>query len=144
LAFRGHYEYTLDAKHRLTIPAKFRAALSDGVILAKSLDACVSIWTKAGWEEFTQSAVKSRDPFHPEARQLQRYFHAGSFDAELDSAGRIMLPPPLIKHADLKKEVVVVGNYDALEVWNKKAWQAYETELDASASETAQRLAGGG
>jgi DNA-binding transcriptional regulator/RsmH inhibitor MraZ len=49
----------------------------------------------------------------------------------------------LIKHADLKKEVVVVGNYDSLEVWNKKAWQAYEKDLDASASETAQRLAGG-
>jgi MraZ protein len=143
LAFRGHYEYTLDAKNRLTIPAKFRAALSDGVILAKSLDACVSIWTVTGWEEFTQQAVKSRDPFHPEARQLQRYFHSSSFDAELDSAGRIMLPPPLIKHAGLKKEVVVVGNYDSLEVWNRKAWQSYEKELDASASETAQRLAGG-
>jgi MraZ protein len=144
LAFRGHYEYTLDAKNRLTIPAKFRAALSDGVILAKSLDACVSIWTVGGWEEFTQNAVKSRDPFHPEARQLQRYFHSSSFDAELDSAGRIMIPPPLIKHAGLKKEVVVVGNHDALEVWNRKAWQSYEKELDASASETAQRLAAGG
>jgi transcriptional regulator MraZ len=144
LAFRGHYEYTLDAKNRLTIPAKFRAALSDGVILAKSLDACVSIWTVGGWEEFTQSAVKSRDPFHPEARQLQRYFHSSSFDAELDSAGRIMIPPPLIKHAGLKKEVVVVGNYDSLEVWNRKDWLTYEKELDASASATAQKLAGGG
>jgi DNA-binding transcriptional regulator/RsmH inhibitor MraZ len=44
----------------------------------------------------------------------------------------------------LRKEVVVVGNYDALEVWNRKAWHSYEKELDASAAETAQRLAGGG
>jgi DNA-binding transcriptional regulator/RsmH inhibitor MraZ len=55
-----------------------------------------------------------------------------------------MIPPPLIKHAGLKKEVVVVGNYDSLEVWNRRAWQSYEKELDASASETAQKLAGGG
>jgi MraZ protein len=144
LAFRGHYEYTLDAKNRLTIPAKFRAALSDGVILAKSLDACVSIWTPPGWEEFTEIAIQSRDPYSPDARHLKRYFHSSSFDAELDSAGRIMLPPPLIKHAGLRKEVVVVGNYDSIEVWNRKAWQTYEKEIDASASETAQRLAGGG
>jgi transcriptional regulator MraZ len=144
LAFRGHYEYTLDAKNRLTIPAKFRAALSDGVVLAKSLDPCVSIWTPAGWEEFTNSALKSRDPFHPEARQLGRYFHSSSFDVQLDSAGRIMLPPPLINHAELHKEVVVVGNYDSLEVWSRKAWRSYERELGTSASETAQRLAGGG
>jgi MraZ protein len=144
LAFRGHYEYTLDAKNRLTIPPKFRAALSDGVILAKSLDACVSIWTPSGWEEFTEIAIQSRDPYSPDARQLQRYFHSSSFDAQLDSAGRIMLPPPLIKHAGLRKEVVLVGNYSSLEVWNRKAWHSYEKELDASASETAQRLAGGG
>jgi transcriptional regulator MraZ len=144
LAFRGHYEYTLDAKNRLTIPAKFRAALSDGVILAKSLDACVSIWTPAGWEEFTEIAIKSRDPYSMDARQLQRYFHSSSFEAQLDSAGRIMIPPPLIKHAGLRKEIVVVGNYDSLEVWNRKAWLSYEKELDASAAETAQRVAQGG
>jgi MraZ protein len=144
LAFRGHYEYTLDAKNRLTIPAKFRAALSGGVVLAKSLDPCVAIWTPTGWEEFTEKALKSRDPFNAEARQLGRYFHAGSFDVQLDSAGRIMLPPPLIKSAGLGKEVVVVGNYDSIEVWDREVWHSYERELDATASETAQRLAGGG
>jgi MraZ protein len=144
LAFRGHYEYTLDAKNRLTIPSKFRAALSVGVVLAKSLDPCVSIWTPTGWDEFTDRAIGPRDPFSSEARQLQRYFHAGSFDAQLDSAGRIMLPQPLIRHADLQKEVVVVGNYNAIEVWSRETWQAYERELDATASETAERLAGGG
>lgn len=144
LAFRGHYEYTLDAKNRLTIPAKFRAALSTGVVLAKSLETCISIWTPSGWEDFTDRAIKSRDPFNAEARQLQRYFHAGSFDAQLDSAGRIMLPTPLLRHAGLRKDVVVVGNYDTIEVWDRETWRTYERELDESASETAQRLAGGG
>ena len=142
MAFRGLYEYTLDAKNRLTIPAQFRAALAGGVILAKSLETCVSIWTVEGWEQFTEKAIGSRDPFAEEARDLQRYFHAGSFDAQLDSAGRVMLPPPLIKHAGLRKEVTVVGSYTAIEVWDREAWQAYERKLDESASETAQRLAG--
>ena len=68
MAFRGHYEYTLDAKNRLTVPAKFRAALSDGVVLAKSLEACVQIWTPEGWERFSERAMGSRDPFNPKAR----------------------------------------------------------------------------
>jgi MraZ protein len=142
LAFRGLYEYTLDAKNRLTIPAKFRAALAGGVILAKSLETCVSIWTVDGWEQFTEKAIGSRDPFSPEARDLQRYFHAGSFDAQLDSAGRIMLPQPLLRSARLRKEVTVVGNYSSIEVWDRETWQDYERDLDAGAAETARRLAG--
>jgi MraZ protein len=144
LAFRGHYEYSLDAKNRLTIPAKFRAVLSGGVVLAKALDPCIAVWTPEGWDEFTERAIKSRDPFSGEARKLQRYFHAGSFDAQLDSAGRIMLPPPLILHAALGKEVVVLGNYNCMEVWNRETWRDYEREADATALEMAERLVGGG
>jgi MraZ protein len=144
LAFRGHYEYSLDAKNRLTIPAKFRAVLSGGVVLAKSLDPCLWIWTPDDWEEFTQRAITSRDPFSAETRKLQRYFHAGSFDAQLDSAGRIMLPAPLVRHYGLRKEVVVVGNYNCIEVWGRDSWREYEREADATAQETAERLAGGG
>ena len=142
LAFRGLYEYTLDAKNRLTIPAKFRASLAGGVILAKSLETCVSIWTVDGWEKFTESALGSRDPFSPEARDLQRYFSAGSFDAQLDSAGRIQLPQPLIRSARLRKEVTVVGNHSSIEVWDRETWQDYERDVDAGAAETARRLAG--
>ncbi len=142
MAFRGHFEYTLDAKNRLTIPSKFRAALSDGVVLAKSLDPCVSIWTAEGWDQFTERALGSRDPFSPDARKLQRYFHAGSFDAQLDSAGRIMLLPPLLKHGGLSKDVVVVGNFNSIEIWDSERWASYEKELDASAEQAAQRLSG--
>lgn len=140
MAFRGHYEYTLDAKNRLTIPAKFRAALSDGVVLAKSLEACVGIWTPEGWERFSERAMGSRDPFDPRARLLGRYFHAGSYDSQLDAAGRIMLPPPLIEHADLQKELVVIGNGESIEVWAPEGWRLYTQDVDIQ--DEAARLAG--
>jgi MraZ protein len=143
LAFRGHFEYSLDAKSRLTIPAKFRAALASGVVLAKSLDTCVSVWPPDAWDDFTERAIRSRDPFSAEARKLQRYFHAGSFDAQLDAAGRIMIPPPLVRHAGLRKEIVVVGNFSELEVWDRDTWLSYERDADATAAESAQRLASG-
>jgi MraZ protein len=141
LAFRGHYEYTLDAKNRLTIPAKFRAALSDGVVLAKSLEACGEIWTPEGWERFSERAMGSRDPFNAAARRLGRYFHAGSYDAQLDAAGRIMLPPPLIEHAHLRKELVVIGNGESIEVWEPEGWRLYMENVDIQ--DEAERLAGG-
>jgi MraZ protein len=144
LAFRGQYEHTLDAKNRLTVPSRFRAALSAGVVLAKSLDPCVTIWTPEGWEGYTERAIGSRDPFSSEARQLQRYFHAGSFDAQLDSAGRIMLPQALLEHAGLRREVVVIGGGESAEVWDRDTWRTHEGELVARAPELAQRLAENG
>jgi MraZ protein len=143
LAFLGQYEHTLDAKNRLTIPSKFRAALSDGVILARSLDPCVSIYTPTGWERFTNEWIRTRDPFSVEARRVQRYLHAGSFDANLDTAGRIMLPPPLIEQAGLRKEVVVIGCDDRIEVWDRNRWRSYEQESDGTVGDSAQRLAAG-
>jgi MraZ protein len=141
LAFLGEYEHTLDAKKRLTVPARFRAALSDGVILARSLDPCVSIYTPQGWERFAGAWLRPRDPFDEEARRVQRYFHAGSFDTALDAAGRIMLPPPLIEHASLRKEVVVVGCDDWIEVWDRERWLSYKRDSEPTIGETAQRLA---
>jgi MraZ protein len=140
LAFLGQYEHTLDAKNRLTIPSRFRAALSDGLILARSLDPCASIYTPAGWERFMGDWVRTRDPFNAEARRIQRYFHAGSFDSQLDAAGRVMLPQLLLEHAQLGKEVVVIGCDDWIEIWDRESWRRHEPDSD-NVAEAAQRLA---
>jgi MraZ protein len=141
LGFLGQHEHTLVAKNRLTIPHRFRAALSDGVILARSLDPCVSIYTPKGWDSFTGQWVSSRDPLNSEARRIQRYFYSGSFDTQLDAAGRIMVPPALIEYAGLAKEVVVVGCGDWLEVWDRDRLRAHEQQSGESIAESAQRLA---
>ena len=91
MAFRGNYDHTLDAKNRLTIPAKFRAALDGDIVIAQALEPCAAIWTAAAFESFTASFLNDLNPLSQESRQLSRYFNAGSFDGELDSAGRVML-----------------------------------------------------
>jgi MraZ protein len=141
LAFLGQYEHTLDAKNRLTIPSRFRAALSDGVILARSLDPCVWIFTPGGWERFTSTWIRSRDPFDPEARKVERFFHGGSFDVELDAAGRVMVPPLLLDHASLGKDVVVVGCDSRIEVWDRASLRASQQEDEPTVADSARRLA---
>jgi MraZ protein len=144
LSFLGQYEHSLDAKNRLTIPAKFRGPLSDGVVLAKQLDPCISIWPATSWERFTERSLTSRDPFDEDVRTLQRFFHAGSFDSQLDAAGRIMLPQPLLEHAALKKDVVLIGNQDTIEVWDRDHWRAEEGRINEAAVTVARRLSRGG
>ena len=125
MTFRGTFEHALDAKHRLTIPAKFRAALAEGVVLAPSHEVevgaprTVAIWTPQAYDQFTQSALAGLNPFEPKARELKRFFFNASFDTELDAANRVMIPTPLLDYAGLEKEVVVTGSGECLEVWER-------------------------
>jgi MraZ protein len=140
VAFRGHFDYSLDAKNRLNVPAKFRAAFSSGVVLAKALEPCVAIWAPDTFESWTQSFLSNLNPVSPERRKLTRYFAGNTFDAELDSAGRVTLNPALLDHAGIDKEVVIVGNLDHIEVWDRRRWTEHQQELNAEISGIAESL----
>ncbi len=140
MAFRGHYEHSLDAKHRLSIPAKFRAAFSSGVVLAKESDACISVWTPATHESTVSRALAGKNPLGREYKQLQRYFQGNAFDVELDSSGRVTLPPPLLAHAGIEKDVVVAGVGDNLEVWSRERWDDEQRALEQGIGEVTGSL----
>jgi MraZ protein len=135
VAFRGTFDYSLDAKNRLTVPAKFRAALADGVVLAQGIERCVAVWTPDAFEAYTSQALKDFHPLSREAEKLNRYFSANSLDGELDSAGRVMIPAFLLEHAGLTKEVVVTGVGNRLEVWDREAWAEYNSALAGDVAE---------
>lgn len=140
MAFRGHYEHSLDAKNRLSIPARFRATFSSGLVLAKDSDECISVWTPEAHESIIERALAGKNPLGREYRAVQRFFQANSFDVELDSSGRVTLPPPLLAHAGIEKEVVVVGVLDHLEVWARERFESDQRELDAEIVEIAEGL----
>ncbi len=140
MAFRGHFDYSLDAKNRLNVPAKFRAAFSSGVVLAKGLEPCVAVWAPDTFERWTESFLSNLNPVSPERRKLTRYFAGSSFDAELDSAGRVTLNNALLEHAGIQKEVVIVGNLDHLEIWDRDRWGDDQTALNAEVAGIAESL----
>ena len=113
MIFRGTFEHALDAKHRLTVPSKFRAALAGGVVLAASPEttasapSSIAMWTAEAYEAYTAAALPGLSPISPEARDLKRFFFNYSHDTELDSANRVMIPPSLMEYAGLDKDVVV-------------------------------------
>jgi MraZ protein len=137
MAFRGTFDYSLDAKNRLTVPAKFRAELSGGVVLAKGLEQSVDIWVP---DALVASSLEGMNPMSPDARRARLWFSANAFDAELDSAGRVQLPAALIEHAKLTKEVVVTGASDSLQVWDRAVWHDFNRNLTGEIAGISERL----
>src|SRR5690349_2036212 len=117
MVFRGTFDYSLDAKNRLTVPARYRAALADGVVLAMPLDLkpCVGVWRPEEYDGYTSRALAELPPLSPRLTELERFFYGSSHDVELDAAGRIMIPNSLRESARLLKDVIVVGVGDRLE-----------------------------
>jgi MraZ protein len=140
MAFRGTFDHSLDAKNRLTVPAKFRATLAEGVVLAKGLERCVAVWTPREYDAYVSASLSGFHPLSQEAQKLKRFFAANSFDTELDSAGRVMVPPFLMEHAGLRKEVVVTGAGESLELWDRSTWTTYNAALASDVTEITASL----
>lgn len=140
MAFRGTFDYSLDAKNRLPIPPRFRATLAEGVVLAKGVDPCVEIWTPSDFDTRTAAALDGVNPLSGDARHIRAFFSANSHDTDLDSAGRVGVPPRLAEHAGLEKEVVVIGAGECLQVWDRQAWADFNADLAAQIGEMTERL----
>jgi transcriptional regulator MraZ len=137
----GEYEHTLDEKNRLTLPAKFRAAMAGGIVLTRGLDSCVEAYPAPDWTALVEQRLAGLDPLSRESRVLERFYYSGAVEAQPDKQGRVMLTPVLIDHAGLGREVVVVGMRGRIEVWDRAAWRAQTKEVMGSAEQAAERLA---
>lgn len=143
MAFRGQYEHSLDSKDRLTVPARFRAAFSEGVVLVAGLDPCVQLFTPRGYEEFSQKFLGELNPLSAKGRAMTLRFNASAADEALDTAGRVRVARHLIDHAGLGGACMIVGAFDHLQVWSPERWAAHYAEIDEQAERMAEELAGG-
>ena len=137
----GAYEHTIDDKNRLTLPAKFRQAFADGVVVTRGLDGCLFAFRRPDWDRLIESRLSTLDPFSPEGRRVQRHFFSGAAETELDKQGRVMVPRELMQHAKLSREVVVAGVNDRLEIWDRDTWRNELAKVEGSAEDAAERLA---
>jgi MraZ protein len=127
--FIGEYSHTIDEKGRLAIPAKMRAKLMDGAVVTRGIDTCLFVYTKEEWEKLAQklAALPLTDS---RARAFVRLMLAGAMDVEFDKQGRILLPNYLRAYANLKKQAVVTGLYNRLEIWDETAWKEFKAKTE--------------
>ena len=139
--FFGQYEHAIDDKSRITLPARFRDALADGVVLSKGLDGSVDVYPRERWEMTVVARIGELDPLLPDTRLLQRHFFGGASEDVPDKQGRVHLPAPLVAHGKLGKEVTLIGSNDHLEIWDRSLWAERLEGIEGSADNVAQRLA---
>ena len=129
--FRGTFDHTLDAKNRLTMPARYRSVLAGGIVLAMPVDQqpCVGVWRPQEYDEYSRRALEGLPSLSPRRAELERFFFGNSQDAELDAAGRVIIPAFLSEQAHLEKEIVIVGVGERLELWGKGQWGSHQAAL---------------
>ncbi len=112
----GEYRHNIDEKGRLIIPSKFRDDIGNSFVVTKGLDGCLFVYSLIEWEKIVTKLKKL--PFtKKDARTFMRFFLAGATVCEFDKQGRVNLVNSLIEYADLKKECLIIGVNDRLEIW---------------------------
>jgi MraZ protein len=127
--FIGEYRHTFDAKNRISLPARFRRELGKSVIVTRGLDGCLSVYTKAAWKQEVAS-MENRAIGNAASRGLARFMLSGAVEAEVDAAGRILIPDYLKEYAGLKVKSVITGMSSRVELWDEGAWAAYHKTME--------------
>jgi MraZ protein len=123
------------------LPARFRQAFAEGIVVTRGIDGCLHAYTQADWATLVEGSLATLNPLSKEGRRMQRFFFSGAAETELDKQGRVGLPAALLQHAKLERDVVVAGVHDHLEIWDRDAWRRELAEVEGSAEHVAERLA---
>jgi MraZ protein len=129
--FRGRFEHSIDGKGRLSIPAKFREVLQqrfdgDRNLIVVPNERCLEVHPMARWDQ-VEEQVRTGSMFDEGLRELSRLYLSRAREVEIDSAGRVLLPPDSRQHGGLDRDVILVGGGLALfEVWDRRRFEDYE------------------
>ncbi|KTC76070.1 MraZ protein [Legionella birminghamensis] len=125
--FRGITSLTIDAKGRIAVPTRYREALEDAgkaslVITIDTEETCLLLYPAVQWQVI-EDKLQSLPSFNAAARRIQRLLIGHATDVEVDSNGRLLLPPLLREYAGLDKHAVMIGQGNKFEIWNDKTWE---------------------
>lgn len=131
LVFRGQYQHSIDAKGRVSLPAKFRetlaelditASANDRIILTQTFHQCLVAYPYDRWLRFEEK-IRQLPQFDPNVIRLKRVYVAGAIECTLDGHGRLLVPQAMRDFASLEGQVVWVGQLDTIELWSSDRWQ---------------------
>ena len=139
LMLMGEYHHNIDDKGRLILPSKFREDLGEEFVVTRGLEECLFVYPKNEWQKITDK-LKSLPFTKKDARSFMRFFLSGATATVFDKQGRINITSLLISYADLKKECVIIGVGDRLEIWSKEKWDAFYDNNIEDLSDIAENL----
>ena len=142
--FLGSYNYSMDAKNRISIPAKFRRYLKpealDTFVMTRGLSECVYLYPMDIWNDQIAPRLGNLDEFDViESSFLRLYLELASDDS-LDTQSRIIIPKTLIEFAGIEKDVFILGAMNRIEVWNPETYKKYKESIQRPYSEIASEV----
>ena len=137
--FMGEYHHTIDDKGRIIIPSKFREQLGETFIITRGIENCLFAYSNENFQKIVDKLETL--PFtKKDAREFMRFFLSGASEAEFDKQGRIHITSPLISYAGIKKECVIIGSGDRLEIWSLDSWNKFFDSAKDNMSDIAENL----
>lgn len=141
--FYGEYRHSLDHKNRILIPSRFREAIKEVYVerffLTRGLEKCIFVFTEPDWNLFEQK-LKSLPLTQSTSRNFSRMFFSGAYEAVSDKQGRIIIPQPLLGYSGIKKDVVLVGVLNRIEIWDQGSWDHFVEDSTRSYEDIAEKL----
>lgn len=135
--FMNTYNHTMDAKNRVTVPAKYREELGEEFVITLGLDKCLNAYPLPVWEKVVEQLDTL--PGTPEARKLKRFILNAATTCEIDKQGRILIPAKHKEYAKLEKDIVFAGVSSKVEIWSREMHEALNYEdMDEAADMIAE------
>lgn len=137
--FIGEYKHTIDDKGRLAVPIKFRQDLAIGAVVTRGLDASLFLFPKEEWDKLA-TKLAGLPLGQSNSRAFARLMLAGAMDVELDKQGRMIIPEYLRIYAGMKKQIVIAGLFNRLELWDADTWESYKHKTESEVGDIAEHL----
>lgn len=137
--FFGRFGHTIDDKGRLTIPAKYRDTLANGVVITRGIDRCLYVYPLGEWDDISEK-IKQFSMMKRDARSFVRFLFAEATDCIPDKQGRVLIPTYLREYANLSSDVIVAGSHNRLEIWDPDAYQHENSRLAQDVDALAEQL----
>ena len=135
----GEFHHSIDEKSRLIVPSKFRTELGERVVITKGLDKCLFVYSENEWNKIMQK-VSNLQFTKKNVRAFERSFIGGASLIEFDKQGRINITSPLVHYADIKKECIIIGVNERLEIWSKEAFDEFMDANEDTLEEITENL----
>ena len=137
--FMGEFAHKMDRRGRVIIPAECCVELGDHVIITRGLDGCLAVYTKEQWETIYEQLMKLPST-KKDARMFVRMMTSKAAECEIDAQGRVLIPSPLVKLAELVKECMVIGAANHVEIWSRERWEPVDEEANDAFEDIAESL----
>lgn len=137
--FLGEYVHSLDEKNRISIPVKFRRELGKDLVVTRGLDACLFLYPERSWQRISLK-LGSLGFGQAQMRGFSRFVFSGAVELRIDTVGRVLIPDFLLRFADLRDRVAIVGVHERVEFWSENEWNRYKARIEKQGEALAEKL----